>query len=184
MRKPATRKAVRSKAVRRKPARRKTAAKKPTAPRPPAATTITPYLTVRGADQAIAFYKTAFGAREVMRMPGPDGTSIMHAALRIGASTVFLSDELPGMGCRAPQSLGGTTASLHLEVPNVDRAFARAVAAGAEVKMPVADMFWGDRYGKVADPFGHEWGMATPKEQLTSPQIRKRAAAFFAQAGQ
>ena len=143
--------------------------------------TVTPYLTVRGADRAIEFYKRAFGAKEQMRMPGPGGNGIMHAELKIGDSRVFLSDEFPDMGCRSPQSLGGTASSLHLYVKDVDAAFKKAVAAGAQVKMPVADMFWGDRYGKLIDPFGHEWGIATHKDDLTPQEISKRAKAFFAQ---
>ncbi|HLG43813.1 MAG TPA: VOC family protein [Nitrospirales bacterium] len=143
--------------------------------------TVTPYLTVRGADRAVEFYKRAFGAKEQMRMPGPGGNGIMHAELKIGDSRVFLSDEFPDMGCRSPQSLGGTASSLHLYVKDVDAAFKKAVAAGAQVKMPVADMFWGDRYGKLIDPFGHEWGIATHKEDLTPQEISKRAKAFFAQ---
>jgi uncharacterized glyoxalase superfamily protein PhnB len=143
--------------------------------------TVTPYLTVRGADQAITFYKNAFGAEELMRMPGPGGKSIMHAEITIGDSRIFLSEELPEMGCRSPQSLGGTASSLHLYVEDVDAAFKRAVSAGAQVKMLVADMFWGDRFGKLIDPFGHEWGMATHTEDRTPEEIRERANAFFAQ---
>jgi len=142
--------------------------------------TVTPHLTLRGAAEAIDFYKRAFGAKERGRMPGPDGRTIMHAELRIGSSIVFIADEFPGVGPRAPHALGGTTGSLHLYVPNVDAAFARAVAAGAEVRMPVQDMFWGDRYAKVADPFGHEWGLATHKEDLSAKQIGERSQAFFA----
>jgi uncharacterized glyoxalase superfamily protein PhnB len=142
--------------------------------------TVTPHLAVRGADRAIAFYKRAFGAEEVMRMPAPNGNGILHAELKIGDSMMFLSDEFPEMGCRSPQSLGGSTASLHLYVEDVNAAFHRAVTAGAQVRMPVTDMFWGDRFGKVADPFGHEWGLATHTEDLTPEEIAKRAAAFFA----
>jgi uncharacterized glyoxalase superfamily protein PhnB len=145
--------------------------------------TVTPHLTVRGAADAIDFYKRAFGARERGRMPGPDGKVIMHAELQIGNSIVFLADEFPDMGCRAPQTLGGTTGTLHIYVRDVDRAYQRAVAAGAEVRMPPADMFWGDRYAKVADPFGHEWGLATHKENLSAREIGRRAQAFFAQRG-
>lgn len=141
---------------------------------------VTPQLTVRGADQAIDFYKRALGARLLMRMPGPDGKSVMHAELKIGDAIVFLADEFPDAGTRSPQALGGATGSLHVYVPDVDRAFKRAVAAGAQVKMPVADMFWGDRYGKIVDPFGHEWGLATHKEDLTPREQKKRAAAFMA----
>ena len=142
--------------------------------------TVTPYLMVRGADRAIEFYKRAFGAEELMRMPGPDGKSIMHAEIKIGDSRIFLSEEFPEMGCRSPQSLGGTASSLHLYIEDVDAAFKRAVAAGAQVKMPVGDMFWGDWFGKLIDPFGHEWGMATHTEDLTHQDIGKRAEAFFA----
>jgi uncharacterized glyoxalase superfamily protein PhnB len=144
---------------------------------------VTPHLTVRGAADAIDFYKRAFGARERGRMPGPDGKVIMHAELQIGDSIVFLADEFPDMGCRAPQTLGGTTGSLHLYVRNVDQAFQRAVAAGAEVRMPVTDMFWGDRYAKVADPFGHEWGLGTHKEDLSAREIGRRAQEFFSRMG-
>jgi uncharacterized glyoxalase superfamily protein PhnB len=144
---------------------------------------VTPHLTVRGAAEAIDFYKRAFGARERGRMPGPDGKTIMHAELQIGDSIVFLADEFPDMGCRAPQTLGGTTGSLHIYVRDVDRAFERAVAAGAEVRMPVADMFWGDRYAKVADPFGHEWGLGTHKEDLSTREIGRRAQEFFSRMG-
>lgn len=144
---------------------------------------VTPHLTVRGAADAIDFYKRAFGARERGRMPGPDGKVIMHAELQIGDSIVFLADEFPDMGCRAPQTLGGSTGSLHLYVRDVDRAFQRAVAAGAEVRMAVTDMFWGDRYAKVADPFGHEWGLGTHKEDLSPREIGRRAQAFFSRTG-
>jgi PhnB protein len=145
--------------------------------------TVTPHLTVRGAADAIAFYARAFGARERGRMPWPDGKTIMHAELQIGDSIVFLADEFPDMGCRAPQTLGAATGALHLYVRNVDQAFERAVAAGAQVRMPVTDMFWGDRYAKVADPFGHEWGLATHKEDLSAREIGRRAAAFFSSMG-
>ena len=143
--------------------------------------TITPHLTVRGADRAIEFYKRAFGAQELTRMPGPDGKGVIHAEIKIGDSIVFLNDELPDMRSRSPQSLGGIASMLHLYVEDVDAAFKLAVEAGAQVRMPVADMFWGDRYGKVIDPFGHEWGLGTHKEDLTPEEIEKRAQAFFAQ---
>jgi len=139
---------------------------------------VTPHLTVRGAAKAIDFYKRAFGAEELGRMPAPDG-KVMHAAIKIGDSVVFLNDEFPEMGGRSPEALGGTPAALHLYVGDVDKAFARAVAAGAEVRAPVADMFWGDRYGRLADPFGHVWSLASHKEDLTPDEIGKRAAAAF-----
>lgn len=162
-------------------AKKSAKAKKSVKPIPTGYHTLTPHLTVRGAARAIEFYKRAFGAKELERMPGPGGTNIVHAELKIGDSIVFLADEFPDMGARAPESLGGTTGSLHLYVKDVDAAFARAVAAGAQVRMPVSDMFWGDRYGKVVDPFGHEWGLGTHKEDLTPAEIGKRAQAFFAQ---
>ncbi len=143
--------------------------------------TITPQLTVQNAERAIEFYKRAFGAQENMRMAGPDGKGIMHAELTIGDSLFFLSDEIPGMQCHSPESLGGTPVSFYVYVDDVDATFARAVAAGADPRMPVTDMFWGDRFGKVTDPFGHEWGLATPKEKLTPEQMRERAKAWFAE---
>jgi uncharacterized glyoxalase superfamily protein PhnB len=139
--------------------------------------TLTPHLVVKGASQAIEFYKKAFGAEELFRMPGPDGKSIMHADLKIGDSHVFLVDEFPEMGCRGPASIGGTPVTIHMYVEDVDAAFGKAVAAGAQVRMPLADMFWGDRYGVLADPFGHAWSIATHKEDLTPEQIGKRAQA-------
>jgi PhnB protein len=142
--------------------------------------TVTPYLTVTGAAQALDFYKQAFGAQEVERMTGPDGQSVMHAGIRIGDSIVMLSDEFPQMGSRSPQTLGGTTASVFLYVPDVDTAFQRAIDAGAKATMAPTDMFWGDRFGKLVDPFGHEWGMATHKEDLGPEEIRKRGAAAMA----
>jgi PhnB protein len=142
--------------------------------------TVTPYITVKGAAQAIDFYKRAFGAEEVERVPGPDGKSVMHAEVKIGDSIVMLSDEFPQAGSRSPQTLGGSTGYLFLYVPDVDAAFKRAVDAGAKPTMPLADMFWGDRFGKVADPFGHEWGLATHQEDLTPEEIHKRGQAEMA----
>jgi PhnB protein len=142
--------------------------------------TATPYLTIKGAAQAIEFYKRAFGAQEGGRMTGPDGKSVMHAEIRIGDSMLMLSDEFPQMGSRSPETLGGTTGSIFLYVPDVDTAFKRAVDAGAKAIMPPTDMFWGDRFGKLVDPFGHEWAMATHKEDLTPEEIRRRGAAAMA----
>jgi uncharacterized glyoxalase superfamily protein PhnB len=124
--------------------------------------TVTPYLAIRGAAEAIEFYQRAFGATETCRMPGPDGR-LMHAEIRIGDSNVMLGDECPEMGALSPLSRGGATGGLCLYVPDVDASFGRAVGAGATVKMPPMDMFWGDRYCKVVDPFGHEWSLATHK---------------------
>jgi PhnB protein len=145
---------------------------------------ITPYLMVKDAAQAIEFYKRAFGAQEIDRMPGPGGRGVMHAEIKIGDSRIMLSDEFPGVGCRSPQSLHGTTCQMFLYVPDVDSAYQQAISAGATSAMPVADMFWGDRYGKLSDPFGHEWGLATHKEDVSPQEMRQRAEAFFAQMAQ
>ena len=144
--------------------------------------TITPYITVRGAAEAIDFYKRAFGAEEKERMPGPDGKSVMHAELKIGDSILMLSDEFPQMGCRAPEA-SGSPGYLFLYVPDVDSAFKRALDAGAKASMPPADMFWGDRFGKVTDPFGHVWGLATHTEDLSPDEVKKRGAAAMAAMG-
>jgi uncharacterized glyoxalase superfamily protein PhnB len=137
--------------------------------------TLTPHLIVKGASKAIEFYKKAFGAEEVGCMNAPDGKTVMHADLKIGDSHVFLADEFPEMDCRGPQSIGGSPVTIHMYVEDVDAAFGKAVAAGAQVKMPLADMFWGDRYGALKDPFGHCWSLATHKKDLTPEQIRQGA---------
>jgi PhnB protein len=141
--------------------------------------TLTPHLVVKGASEAIEFYKRAFGAEELARMPGPDGKGIMHAALKIGDSRLFLVDEFPEMGCVGPQALGGSPVTIHIFVEDVDAIFNQAVSAGAEVRMPLMDAFWGDRYGQLIDPFGHKWSLATHKEDLTPEEISKRAEAAF-----
>jgi PhnB protein len=139
---------------------------------------VTPGLTVHNAAEAIEFYKRAFGAEELCRMPTPDGQRIMHAEIQIGDSHLMLGDEFPDMGCRAPRSLGGTPVSLHLYVEDADAVFQRAIEAGATVSMPIMDAFWGDRYGKLADPFGHEWGIATHQEDISDEELQRRAAAM------
>jgi len=163
-------------------AARKTARKAPKAakrrvrPVPAGYHTVTPYLTVSDGARALEFYARAFGARETERMPGPGG-KLMHAELRIGDSVIMLSDELPGMStCKAPTSLGGTTGSVFLYLPDVDATFQRAVAAGCKVLMPPTDMFWGDRFGKLEDPFGNQWGLATHKEDVKPADMARRAA--------
>lgn len=135
---------------------------------------ITPYLIVRGAARAIDFYKEAFGAMEVMRMPGPDGR-IGHAEIRIGDSVVMLADEHPENGFVGPETRGGSTFSLMLYVENVDDVVARAVAAGATLTRPVADQFYGDRTGGVKDPFGHDWYIATHVEDVSAEEMQRRA---------
>jgi PhnB protein len=146
--------------------------------------TVTPSLIVRNAAQAIEFYKKALGAKELMRMPSPDGR-IGHAELQIGDSIIFLSDEFPNMGIsKSPQTLGGCTGTLNLYVEDVDATYRNAIDAGGKAAMPVADMFWGDRYGTFVDPFGHSWGVATHKEDLTEQEIDERAQEFYAQMAQ
>ena len=146
------------------------------APIPPGFRTVTPHLVMRGAAKAIEFYKKAFGAEEIMRMPGMTEGSIGHAEIKIGDSIIMLADEWPGMALQAPEKLGGTTVSIHLYVKDCDTMFNQAVAAGAKVAMPVMDMFWGDRYGKVMDPFGHEWAIATHKEDVSPEECARRGA--------
>jgi len=122
--------------------------------------TVTPHLVCAGAGAAIDFYKKAFGATETSRMPGPGG-ELIHASIRIGDSTVMLVDEMPEWGSLGPKALKGSPVVIHLYVDDVDAFTARAVTAGAKVTMPLADMFWGDRYGQLEDPFGHRWSVAT-----------------------
>lgn len=148
----------------------------PAKPIPDGFHTLTPHLAVKNAAAAIDFYKKAFGAEEVMRMPGPDGKSVMHAELQIGSSRLMLNDEFPEHGVVSPQALGNTPATMHLYVENADAVFKQAVDAGATAAMPVQDMFWGDRYGMVVDPYGHKWAIATHTEDLTPDQIGERAA--------
>lgn len=145
--------------------------------------TVTPYLAVNDGARAIEFYKRAFGAQERNRMDGPQG-KIGHAELKIGDSIVMLSDEMPGSGCRSPQSLGGTTVNIFLYVNDVDSVYNQAVRAGAKAEMPVADQFWGDRYGKITDPFGHSWSLATHKEDVAPAEMHKRAQEAMAKMGQ
>jgi len=137
---------------------------------------VTPYLIVNDGARAIEFYKKAFGATELFRMAGPDG-KIGHAEIKIGDSPIMLADEVPAMGHRSPQSLGGSPVSILLYVEDVDAVFNQAVAAGAKVARPVADQFYGDRTGGVTDPFGHAWYIATHKEDVSSEELQKRAAA-------
>ena len=144
-------------------------------PVPPGMRTITPHLVIRGAAEAMDFYKKAFAAKEVMRMPGPDGKTLMHGEMQIGDSIFFLAEEFPGTSCASPQKLAGTTVSIHLYVDNADRWFERAVAAGAKPSMPLMNMFWGDRFGKVLDPYGHEWSIATHIEDVPPEEMGKRA---------
>jgi PhnB protein len=142
---------------------------------------VTPYLSVQGAADAIAFYKKAFAAKEVMRMPGPGGT-IGHAEIQIGDSRIMLADEFPEMNFRSPRSVGGTPVTIHLYVQDVDKVAKKAVASGAKVLRPVADQFYGDRSGSLEDPFGHVWHIATHMEDIPIKELKKRAAAMAASA--
>jgi uncharacterized glyoxalase superfamily protein PhnB len=134
--------------------------------------TVTPHLICKGAADAIEFYKKAFGAVEEGRLPGPNGL-LMHAIVRIAGSPVMLVDEMPQWGALGPNSLKGSPVTIHLYVPDADAFFAKAVAAGAKVKMPLEDQFWGDRYGKLEDPFGHHWSVATHRRDVTPQEMQQ-----------
>lgn len=138
--------------------------------------TITPHLVVNGVGAAIDWYSAAFGAHELLRNMAPDGTSVMHSELLLGDSRFFVVDEFPSAA--SPKSLGGTPVTLHLYVEDVDALFDRAVAAGATVLLPVADQFWGDRYGMLTDPFGHRWSIASRIEDLSPKALQERAATW------
>lgn len=139
--------------------------------------TATPYLIVKGAAQAIDFYKRAFDATELFRMEGPEGR-VGHAEIKIGDSVIMLADEAPDMGYRSPRSLGGSAVSTMLYVENVDDRFNRAVAAGAKVQRPLADQFYGDRSGTIEDPFGHVWTIATHVEDVAPAEMKRRMDSF------
>jgi PhnB protein len=145
--------------------------------------TLTAGFCVRGAVQAIDFYKRALGATERMRLIKPDGTTLSHAELKIGDSMFMLGDEDPATGGPSAQTLGGTSVNFYLYVKDVDAAVARALAAGAKAVMPISDMFWGDRIGGVEDPYGQKWTLATHKEDVAPREMAKRAQAFYAQMG-
>jgi PhnB protein len=142
--------------------------------------TVTPHLTVRDANRALEFYKKAFGAEVLHVMPAPGG-KVMHAAIKIGDSIVMLNDEFPEHGGASAPPPGGTGDALHIYIENVDTAFERAVSAGASVKMPVMDMFWGDRYGQLVDPFGHRWSLATHTRDMSPEEMKKEQEKAFSQ---
>jgi PhnB protein len=139
---------------------------------------VSPHLVVAGAAEAIKFYAKAFGAMQLVKLEGPDG-KLMHACLSINGSTVMLVDENPQWKALGPKALGGTPITIHLQVRDVDTVADQAVAAGAKVVMPVADMFWGDRYGIVEDPFGHRWSLATTVRQMSEAEIKEAAIKAF-----
>ena len=144
---------------------------------------VTPYLILNDAKHALEFYKKAFGAQEMSKMEAPNG-KIAHAEIKIGDSMIMLADEMPGSGARSPQSLGGTGTGLFLYVDNVDSIYNQAVKEGAKGDMPPQDMFWGDRYGKVTDPFGHQWSLATHIEDVAPQEMQKRAREAMSKMGQ
>ncbi len=138
---------------------------------------LAPHIVCAGANDAIEFYKKAFGAREMVRLPGRDG-KLMHGAITINGATVMLADESPQYGSLSPKSLNGTPVTLHLNVSDVDAFMATAQAAGANIIMPPADMFWGDRYGVLVDPFGHRWSVATHQRDLSAEELKAAAREF------
>jgi len=144
-------------------------------PIPPGYHTVTPALVVRSGKQALDFYTKAFGAKVLGAMYMPDGQKLMHAEIQIGDSRIMLGEESQDMGAVSPQTLGGTPVALNIYVEDCDALFNRAVSAGATPKMPPTDMFWGDRYGKVVDPFGHGWGILTHREDVSEADMGRRA---------
>ncbi len=141
---------------------------------------ITPHLTVRDAKAAIEFYKAAFGAVEKYSMPSLTGDGIMFAELEIGNSVIFLNDEFPEYGLESPATLNGSPVTIHLQVDNADAWFNRAISAGATETMPLDDMFWGDRYGRLVDPFGHYWSIASQFGDVSREEMMRQAAAELA----
>ena len=153
----------------------------PVSPVPSGYSSVTPYLIIDGAARALDWYRQAFGARETMRLSGPDGR-VGHAEIEIGDSRIMLADESPAMGAKAPGAFGGSPVSLHLYVPDVDTTMAKAVDAGATVKHQPEDKFYGDRLGSLLDPFGHTWHIAAHIEDVTVEEIERRMATMFGKA--
>ena len=149
----------------------------PTKPIPDGYHSVTPYLIIKGAAQALDFYQRAFGATELMRLAAPGG-QVGHAEILLGDSHIMLADECPQMNALSPQTLGGSPVLLHLYVPDVDAMFAQAIAAGAQVEQPIENKFYGDRSGSVLDPFGHRWTLSTHVEDVSPEEIGRRMAAM------
>jgi uncharacterized glyoxalase superfamily protein PhnB len=145
--------------------------------------TITPGLVVNGAQKAVDFYKEAFGAEVIFLKTSKDGSKILHCEIRIGDSRIFVNDEFPEMGSRGPKLIGGSPVSLNLYVEDSDALFERAVAAGATVIMPLADQFWGDRWGMMSDPFGHVWSVASHIADLSPEEIERASEEYFSKQG-
>lgn len=153
-----------------------------TQPIPDGFNSLSPHIIVSDGVAAIEFYTKALDAREVMRMMSPDGKALMHAQLKIGNSMLMLAGEFPP-NCLSPKSRGGSSVYLHIYTEDADALFDRAVKAGCKINMPISDTFWGDRYGQVEDPFGHQWSIATQQHVYTPEQIAANAKAFFAKMG-
>ncbi len=149
-----------------------------TNPIPKGFSSVTPHLVIKDCAKAIDFYKKAFGAQEIYRSLMPDGV-VMHAIIQIGNSFVMMADEFPDMGAVSPNTLGGTTTTLHIYTDDADKLFQQATDAGATPIMSIADMFWGDRYGQIQDPFGHRWAIATHKKDVSPEEMEKAAKEFF-----
>lgn len=149
-----------------------------TKPIPDGFSSITPHLVIKECGKAIDFYKKAFDAQEIYRSLMPDGR-IMHAMIQVGNSFVMMADEFPDMGAKGPKTIGGTSVSLHLYTEDADKLFNQAIAAGATQIMPINDMFWGDRYGQILDPFGHSWAIATHKNDVSPEEMEKAAKEMF-----
>ena len=172
---------MKRKAKRSKPAARKSAPKK-VQPIPAGYNVVTPYLAIQGAAAAIEFYKKVFGAKELMRMPGPQG-KLGHVEIKVGDSKVMLADESPAMNFLGPQAHNGTPVHIHLYVKNVDATVAKAVELGAKMVREVQDMFYGDRSGSIEDPFGHFWHVATHVRDVTMKEMKRAAEERAKQAG-
>ncbi|MBI5634778.1 MAG: VOC family protein [Nitrospirae bacterium] len=149
--------------------------------RPDGYQSVTPMLVMKDARKAIEFYKRAFGAVERYAMPGPDGKGVMHAEIMIGDSIIMMGEENPNEPCKSAETAGGSPVSFYLYVEDVDKAFQTALDAGCVIKMPVQDMFWGDRFGSLNDPFGYNWSLATHTRDLTDQEIQEGAKAMFAE---
>ena len=170
-------KRVRHTSTRKKSTRRATKRTTQTSALPSGMHTVTPYLVISGASKAIEFYKRAFGAKEVDRSPMADG-SLMHATIRIGDSIIMMSDEFPGGDSRSPTSAGSTTVNLHINSKDVDKLWNQALSAGAKPTLPLENQFWGERYGKLQDPFGHIWSVSMAVKMSEQEKEAKRQAAF------
>jgi uncharacterized glyoxalase superfamily protein PhnB len=146
---------------------------------PPGFHTLTPHIVCRGAGEAIDWYKKALGAEEISRAPTPDGKRLIHSLIRIGDSFMMVVDEFPEWNVASPQTLGNSPVTLHMYVTDVDAVVGKAVAAGAKATMPIMDMFWGDRYGKFEDPYGHHWSVATKKRDVSPAEMAEATKQMF-----